>query len=114
MSDDKKTEKPPLNDPDVNVQVTPKDITDHEHIDAAEKLADKLGKNLQKAVEENKSGGKEKQFAAAESEVKKAKESADPKKIESIDVLVGGTNEDGDGEGRAWSVAPKENKPLPE
>ncbi len=112
MSDDKKTEKP-LKDPEVTVGVEPKDANNEEHVRAAEKLEDKLEENLQKAVEENKSGGKEKQFEAVESEVKKAKESANPEQIETIDVLVGGTNEDGDGEGRAWSIRPKENKPAP-
>lgn len=112
MSDDKKSEKP-LEDPEIYVNVTPKDGEDSEHTEAAERVEKKLAEKIEQALEENKSGGKEKQFEAAESEVKKAKESADPQQIEVIDVEVDGTNQEGDREGRAWSVIPKENKPAP-
>ncbi len=117
MSDSKKPETKesakPLEDPDVYVCVIPKDDESPEHAEAAERIEEKLEENVKKALEENKSGGKEKQFEAAESEVKKAQESADPQKIEIIEVDVSGTDEEGDGEMRRWSVSPKENKPTP-
>lgn len=107
MSDDKKPAKP-LKDTEIVVTVVPKDDNNLEHEEAAERIERKLEENIEKALEDNKPGGKEKQFEAVESEIKKAKESAAPQQIEVIDVEVNGTNEDGDREGWARSVTPKE------
>ena len=116
MSDSKKPEQKdppkPLIDSDVDVCVIPKDGENPEHEKTAERIKENLAENIKKALEENKSGGKEKQFEAAESEVKKAKESADPQQVEEIEVDVSGkTNEEGDRELRRWRVTTKENKP---
>ncbi len=112
MSDDKKTEKP-LKDPEVEVQVVPKNKYDKEHTEAAEQLEEKVKKNVEKAIEENKSGGKDKQFKAAEQETERAAESTGNEKIEQINVRVDGDDEAGNHEGRDWSKKPKEGKPTP-
>ncbi|MEK7131552.1 MAG: hypothetical protein AAB797_02345 [Patescibacteria group bacterium] len=114
MSDDKKPEKrepaKPLKDPEVYVNVTPKDSKNPEHKEAAKKVQKKLEEKVKQAVEENKPGGQEKQFKAVEKETKKAGEGTDKNEIEKIKVRVAGKDEDGDVIDRGWGVTPKEDK----
>ncbi len=112
MSDDKKTEKP-LENPQIYVEVVPRNKTNPAHQEAAKNLEEKLEENVKKALEENKDGGKDKQFRAAEQETKKAGEATSSEKIKKIKVGVGGHDEAGDHEERDWSVNPKEGKPAP-
>lgn len=110
MSDkDKKPEKP-LENPKVYVNVVPKDDKKTEHHDAAEKAGKTLKENVEKAIEKNKPGGKEKQFDAADSEVKKAEQGTNPKQIDKIRVRVVDKDKDGNGVAREWTVTPKEDK----
>ncbi len=111
MNDDKKSEKP-LENSEIFVEVVPKNKNDPAHKEAAEKLKEKLEENVKKAIEENKSGGKDKQFKAAEQETKKAGENTNNEKIKKINVGVGGNVGAGDHEERDWSVNPKEGKPA--
>lgn len=112
MSDDKKQEKP-LEDPEVYVTVVPKDDRNPEHKKAAGTTEKKVREEVKKAVEQSKQGGKDKQFDAAESGVKRAGEGTDPKKIDRIRVRVVGKDSDGDGVAKEWTVTPKEGKPIP-
>lgn len=109
MSDDKKSEKP-LENPEIYVNVTPKDDKNTDHKKTAEKVKEKLKENIKKAIEENKPGGKDKQFKAAEAETKKAKRGTDHRQIEKIKVRIGAKDGNGDAEDRGWTVAPKEVK----
>jgi hypothetical protein len=113
MSDDKKSEKKPLENPEIYVNVTPKDEKNADHKKTAEKVKEKLKENIRKAIEENKPGGKEKQFEAAESETKKAGRGANPSQIEKIKVRVAGKDGDNDVHNHEWTVTPKEGKPTP-
>jgi hypothetical protein len=115
MSDDKKSEKnkpaKPLENPDVFVNVVPKDAKNPEHKKMADRIEKNLKENVKKAIEENKRNGQEKQFGAAESETKKAGQSANKREVEKINVRVAGKDGDGDVAHRGWSVTPKEGKP---
>lgn len=114
MSDDKKSEKP-LENPEVHVSVTPKDSKNKEenqkNKDTAEKVQKTLKEKVKKALEENRPGGKDKQFEAAESETKKAGKGTDPGQIGKIKVRIAGKDGDGDIVDRGWMVVPKEVKP---
>lgn len=112
MSDDKKKEAP-LKDPKVGVDVVPKDSRSKDHRDAAKKVAEKLKEKIDQAVSDNKSGGKEKQFDAAEAEVDKAADGTDNRKIEKIKVLVEGKDDAGNDVAKGWGKKPKEGKPNP-
>ena len=109
MSDEKKPTKP-LKNPEVHVNVVPKNKGDQDHKKIAENVQKKLGENVKRALEEKKSDGKEKQFEAAENEAKKAAEGTNSQEIEKIRVRVIGRDEDGDKTGHEWEVTPKENK----
>ncbi len=117
MSDVKKPEQKdppkPLEKPHVEVNVIPKDENNNTQRDAARTLRQKLKDNIKKVVQENKPGGKEKQFEAAKEQTKKVGRDSNPEQIKEIRVNVSGTDQDGDHERRAWIVAPKENKPTP-
>ena len=112
MSDGKKS-KEPLGNPDVSVNVTPKDGINPEHRKAADKVKDALKENVKKGIADNKPGGAEKQFEAVGAETKKAGRGTSPEKIGRIRVRVAGTDQDGDAAERVWSVTPKEGKPTP-
>lgn len=112
MSDDKKKEAP-LKNPEVQVEVSPKDSRNPDHRREAEKIGRNLKDKVKRAVEENESGGKDKQFDAAEKEAKKAGQGVSKERIDKIKVGVDGTDEDGDKVGKGWSVKPKEGKPNP-
>ena len=109
MSDNKKPEKP-LESPEFAVSVIPKDKTNPDHQKTAENVQKKLKENVKRAIDENKSGGKTKQFEAAEKEIKKAGQGTDPVKIDKIKIHVAGKDEDGDLAERKLSVTPKEDK----
>lgn len=109
MSEDKKKEGP-LNNPKVKVDVVPKEGRNPDHKKEAEKVKEKLTEKINKAVSDSKSGGKEKQFDAAEAETKKAAEGVDGKKVDKIKVSVEGTDKDGHDVSKGWGVKPKEGK----
>ena len=109
MSDEKKPEKP-LKDPRVDVYVYPKDEKSSEHKEAADKVKKVLKEKVKEAIEKNKSGGKNKQFDAVDSETKKAGKDTDPKKIGGIEVIVKGIDGDANQVQRGLKVVPKEGK----
>lgn len=108
MADNKKPEQKaaekPLENPSVNVNVTPQNEKNKAHVDAARTLKKKLEENIKKAVEKNSQGGQEKQFAAAKEETKKVGRDANPQEIKEVKVNVAGADKDGDTERRAWTV----------
>src|SRR3989344_1420351 len=113
MSDDKKSPPPPLKDPKVGITVTPKDEKNPEHKKIAETVKKALKEKVDKAIEENKPGGGEKQFNAVKKEAKKAGQATDPSKIKEIRVGVRVTDEEGDKDTREHTETPKEGKPTP-
>lgn len=117
MSDEKKEEKKeaskPLKEPESFVNVLPKNEKSPDQIKTVRKVQEKLKESVDKAIKENESGGKEKQFEAVEKEVKKAGEGTDSRQVEKIRVRVKGKDGDGDKTTHEWEVAPKEGKPKP-
>ena len=113
MSDDKKSPPPPLKDPKVGITVTPKDEKNPEHKKIAETVKKALKEKVDKAIEENKPGGGEKQFNAVKKEAKKAGQATDPSKIKEIRVGVRVTDEEGDKDTREQTVTAKEGKKTP-
>lgn len=98
MSTEKKTEQP-MTDPKVDVTVAPKEKTNP---GPAKKLEDQIKNGVKKAIEQNKSGGAEKQFDAAKEETKRATQDANPGEIKKIVVKV--SNDNGrDKEERVWT-----------
>ena len=112
MSDNKKSEKP-LENPDVFVNVTPKDARNPEHRKVADKVGRTLKENVKKAIADNKPGGAEKQLEAVGAETKKAGQGTSQQEIDKIRVRVSDKDKDGDTAERVWSVTPKEGKPTP-
>ena len=116
MSDSKKPEQKdppkPLEKTHIHVDVIPKDENNDRQKDTARTLRQKLKDNIKKAVDQNKQGGKEKQFEAAREETKKVGRDTDSSQVKEIRVNVSGTDQDGDRERHAWTVIPKENKPA--
>ncbi len=114
MSDIKKPEQKeppkPLSNPKVSVNVIPQNEKIPEHRDAARTLQEKLKKEVEKAIEKNMPGGKDKQFEAAGAETKKAGKDANPKQIKEVRVNVADTDQDGDNERRAWIVPTEKPK----
>lgn len=108
MSNDKKSDAKepakPLENPSVNVHVTPQNEKNPAHVDAARTLKKKLEENVKKAVEKNSPDGQEKQFEAVKEETKKVGADANPAEIKEVKVNVSGTDKDGDTERRAWTV----------
>lgn len=113
MSDNDKKQEKPLENPEIFVTAVPKDDRNPEHKKAASVAEKIVREEIKKAVKQSEPGGKSKQFDAAESEVKKAGQGTDPKKIDRIRVRVVGKDEDGDGVAKEWAVTPKEGKPRP-
>ena len=69
-----------------------------------------IREKVKEAIEKNKSGGKNKQFDAVDSETKKAGKDTDPKKIGGIEVIVKGIDGDDNQVQRGLKVVPKEAK----
>jgi|SRR3989338_239574 len=112
MSDNKKPETP-LKNTEIGVKVTPKNEKNPEHKKKANEVRDKLREKVEKALEVNKPGGKERQFDAVGTETKKAGQGTNPSEIKEIKVTVRGTDDEGDKITKEWSVFPKEGKPTP-
>ena len=107
MADEKKDAPKPLEKEEVHVTVTPKDPKDPDHRRAAEKVKTTVKEQVKKALDDNKSGGAQKQLDAAEKKIDEAKERTSPNQIEKINVKVKGKDGDGDDVTRERSVKPK-------
>lgn len=107
MVDEKKDAPKPLEKEEVHVSVKPKDPKDPAHRQVAEKVKANVEKEVKKALDDNKSGGVQKQLDAAEKKIDDAKNGTSPNQIEKISVKVKGKDGDGDEVSRERSVKPK-------
>lgn len=100
----------PLENPKVDVTVTPKDGNNRQekkdNKEYADKIKEKVEKEVKKEIDANKGGGAKKQLDAAEQVADGAKKGADKGKVEKIKIKVEG-EVDGDKITREKTVTPK-------
>jgi hypothetical protein len=105
-----KKAEPPLENPKVDVTVTPKDGSNRQekkdNKEYADSVKEKVEKEVKKQLDANKDGGAKKQLDAAEKVADGAKQGADKSKVEKIKIKVEG-EVDGDKVTREKTVTPK-------
>lgn len=105
-----KKAEPPLENPKVDVSVTPKKGENRKQTEENKEYADhvqkKVEKEVKKALDANKGGGAKKQLDAAEQVADGAKRGADKGRVEKIKIKVEG-EVDGDKVTREKTVTPK-------
>ncbi len=108
MADDKPAEKKdaPLKNPEVHIEVTPKERGDKEY---AQKVKEGLKGEVKKELKAAEKDGAKKQLDAAEKVADDAKKGVDPSKITKIRIKVEGeVGTDGDKVSREKTIIPKE------
>ncbi len=111
MADDKEQTKkePPLKNPEVHVEVTPREKRDSSQKEYAERVKETIKKEVREKLKEAEGGGAKKQLDAAEKVADDAKTKVDPKKIQRVRIKVEGeVGPDGDKISREKTVVPKE------
>ncbi len=94
MADQNPEKRPPdskpIEHPKVDVLAVPKSDPKIDNREYSKKVRDSLKKDVEKALEDNKSGGHQRQLESAREAVRKAGTQIDPNKIEKVVVRVGG------------------------